>query len=484
MASIRERNGKYCVLYSYMDAEGKRRQRWETFATKTEANRRKREIEYKLSSGTFTLPQCTYFRDLLKEYVSLYGKDKWSMSTFDRNNALIRNYIMPMIGDARLQEITTRFLEKYYQQLLTTPVVENPFNKRSRKNETVGTSTIRDVHKLIRSCFEQAVKWELVEKNPALNATVPKHKSAPRDIWTAETLMNALDVCDDRELKLALNLSFSESLRMGELLGLTWDCVDITDEAIETGRASVYIDKELQRVSKEALRELNGKDIILVFPEESPLCKTVRVLKTPKTESSIRRVFLPKTVAELLKEQRAEQERLKEILGSQYQDYNLVMATSFGMPEGDAVLRKKLKKLIAENGLPDIVFHSIRHTSVTYKLKLNGGDIKSVQGDSGHAQVNMVTDVYSHIIDEDRRRNAQLFEEAFYGKKNLNPNINGGASVAETTTSGKKTTLEVPEGVNAELLAKVLANPEMTALLTSLANAMGAGNISKDGHGF
>lgn len=473
MASIRERNGKYCVLYSYTDAEGKRRQRWETFATKTEANRRKKEIEYKLSSGTFTVLQCIYFRDLLKEYVSLYGKDKWSMSTFDRNSALIRNYILPMIGDARLQEITTRFLEKYYQQLLSTPVVENPFNKRSRKNETVGTSTVRDVHKLVRSCFEQAVKWELVEKNPALNATVPKHKSTPRDIWTAETLLNALDVCEDRELKLALNLSFSMSLRMGELLGLTWDCVDITDEAISTGRANVYINKELQRVSKEALRELDGKDIILVFPEESPLCKTVRVLKTPKTDSSIRRVFLPKTVAELLKVQRAEQERLKEILGSQYQDYNLVMATSFGMPEGDSGLRKKLKKLIADNGLPDIVFHSIRHTSVTYKLKLNGGDIKSVQGDSGHAQVNMVTDVYSHIIDEDRRRNAQLFEEAFYGKKNLNPNINDGASVAETATSGKKTTLEVPEGVNAELLAKVLGNPEMAALLTSLANAMG-----------
>lgn len=42
---------------------------------------------------------------------------------------------------------------------------------------------------------------------------------------------------------------------------------------------------------------------------------------------------------------------------------------------------------------------------MTYKLKLNGGDIKAVQGDSGHSQVDMVTDVYSHIIDEDRRRN-------------------------------------------------------------------------------
>ena len=110
-----------------------------------------------------------------------------------------------------------------------------------------------------------------------------------------------------------------------------------------------------------------------------------------------------------------------------------------------------------------MVFHSLRHTSVTYKLKLNGGDIKSVQGDSGHSQVNMVTDVYSHIIDEDRRRNAQLFEEAFYGRKNLNPKMR----------EEERKTVELPADVDPELLAKVLTNPEMKALLVSLAKAVG-----------
>ncbi len=159
-------------------------------------------------------------------------------------------------------------------------------------------------------------------------------------------------------------------------------------------------------------------------------------------------------------------------MGSQYMDYDLVMATSFGMPEDGARLRKKLKQLIAENNLPEVVFHSIRHTSVTYKLKLNGGDIKSVQGDSGHAQVNMVTDVYSHIIDEDRRRNAQLFEEAFYQKKNLDPKIDTGIPGGNNHMSATQKTLAVPDGIDAEVLAKVLENPEMVTLLTSLAKAM------------
>ena len=44
-----------------------------------------------------------------------------------------------------------------------------------------------------------------------------------------------------------------------------------------------------------------------------------------------------------------------------------------------------------------MVFHSLRHTSVTYKLKLSGGDIKAVQGDSGHAQADMVMEVYGTV---------------------------------------------------------------------------------------
>ena len=137
------------------------------------------------------------------------------------------------------------------------------------------------------------------------------------------------------------------------------------------------------------------------------------------------------------------------------------------MPVSSTTIEKKFRRLIDEQGLPEVVFHSLRHSSVTYKLKLNGGDIKSVQGDSGHAQVSMVTDVYSHIMDDDRKKNAALLEEAFYARKDLNPEMRNAAGNA---MEGK--VVKVPEGVDAEMLAKVMANPEMAALLASLAKAM------------
>ncbi len=165
----------------------------------------------------------------------------------------------------------------------------------------------------------------------------------------------------------------------------------------------------------------------------------------------------------MLVEWKAKHDEIKEVLGEEYMDYNLVMASTYGMPIEEGTIRDPLNKLIKKNNLSLVVFHSLRHSSVTYKLKLNGGEIKSVQGDSGHSQAKMVTDIYSHILDEDRKKNAEIFAEAFCEKKNLDPQMH--PNTAENP-------VEVPEGVDAELLAKVLSNPEMAAFLTSLAKTM------------
>lgn len=75
----------------------------------------------------------------------------------------------------------------------------------------------------------------------------------------------------------------------------------------------------------------------------------------------------------------------------------MVFASTCGRPIEGQVINWALKKLINDNDLPPVVFYSFRYSSITCKLKLNGGNMKSVQGGSGHAQVKMVADVYSHI---------------------------------------------------------------------------------------
>lgn len=415
-----------------------------------------------MAIGKFEVPKCTILEELIEEYVKIYGHDKWGVSTYAGNISLINNYILPTIGKVKLSSINTHFMEKYYKDLLKMPAVKS--SKNMDGSGTITESTVNEIHKILRSAFRQAVKWDLMEKNPAVDATVPKAKTQEREIWTAEMLMQALEACDNKMLKIAFYLAFTATLRIGELLGLTWDEMDISEEAIANNRAYVIISKQVERVSRDAVEALNSKEIILIFPTSKKNNKTVRVLKTPKTDSSTRKVYIPKSVAQCLVELKAEQDEIKEALGNEYQDYNLVMATTFGLPIGDSYLRNKMQDIIDELGLPDVVFHSLRHTSVTYKLKLSGGDIKAVQGDSGHAQADMVTEVYGHIIDEDRRKNAEMMENAFYNKENLNPQMKGYEESSNT--------IAVPEGVDAELLMKVLGNPEMAALLTSLAKTM------------
>ena len=373
MAYIRKRKNSYSVVYRVKNADGIEHQKSESYATQKEAEKRKKEIEYKQSLGTFVVPKCTRVKELVREYVRIYGHNEWGVSTYDGNIGLINNYILPTIGETPLSEINNHFMEKYYASLLKMPAVKSTRNMDGDKMITA--ATVHQIHKVLRSCFRQAVKWEMMDKNPAIDATLPKYKAEEREIWTAEMLMQAIDACENKWLKVAFHLAFAATVRIGELLGLTWDCVDVSEEAIAENRAYIFINKQVERVSRNA---------------------------------------------------------------------------------------------VDEQGLPDVVFHSLRHTSVTYKLKLSGGDIKAVQGDSGHAQADMVTEVYGHIIDEDRRKNAQRMEDAFYNRENLNPQMKG-ADAGQTAN-----TVAVPEGVDADLLMKVLGNPEMAALLTSLAKSLKA----------
>ena len=349
-------------------------------------------------------------------------------------------------------------IEQYYRTLLDTDVVPTVrYGLRSEKptGKKVSPGTIRDIHKLISSCFKQAVKWELMEKNPCANATRPKVEQNEREIWTIDDLQKALDVCEDARLKLAINLAFSCTLRLGEMLGLTWDCINVSEDMIRAGTPYIRIEKELQRVDKKALKALAKKDVIFEFPQARERSVTTLVLKTPKTRTSIRTVYLPLSVAKMLKEWKEKQEKTKEALGEEYTDYGLVFTGPFGGPLENGTINDGLRRLIAEHDLPKVVFHSLRHSSITYKLKLNGGDIKAVQGDSGHAQATMVTERYSHVLTDGQRANADLIEKYFYGKTPI-PERQGMENASSLSQDGVETL---------EMLTKLLTNPESSSHL-------------------
>ena len=188
-------------------------------------------------------------------------------------------------------------------------------------------------------------------------------------------------------------------------------------------------------------------------------CTSTRlILKKPKTQSSERKVWLPKTVAYILREWKKAQDELKSFLGEEYQDYDLVVALPNGRPCENRIIEKEFSLLKEKAGLPNVVFHSLRHSSTTYKLKLNHGDLKATQGDTGHAQIDMITSVYAHILDEDRKINAQKFESAFYAKPDLR-----NVRPPEEPAKSEPATLDLES-----LVEQLQKSPELASALAAL----------------
>ena len=113
---------------------------------------------------------------------------------------------------------------------------------------------------------------------------------------------------------------------------------------------------------------------------------------------------------------------------------------------------------------------SLRHSSTTYKLKLNHGDLKATQGDTGHAQIDMITQVYAHILDEDRKVNAQKFEDAFYA--NAQPDLRTVRPPEPPKPKEPEQPAAAPSLGLAGLVGQLQKSPELASTLAALLSAV------------
>ena len=97
-------------------------------------------------------------------------------------------------------------------------------------------------------------------------------------------------------------------------------------------------------------------------------------------------------------------------------ELGLIFCYPDGRPIQEHTLTDRFHEALKVAGLPQVTFHSLRHSSIIYKLVLSQGDLKTVQGDSGHAQVEMITELYGHILENNRVTNAKRMDKAFFQK--------------------------------------------------------------------
>lgn len=432
MASIHAKNGKYSVVYYEGDdrhpvtKSGLTYKQAEKLKTRKDAEekkwretkkkeRQKAKLEAQVTSGNASEnPTDATVAEFMEDFVEKYGTKHWGDSYFSSCKSRLNNYVYPYFGQHKIVDVTTEMIDDYYNFLTKKCLlVANNGNRATKENKLVTPALVRDIHKILRTAFNQARRWKNIRQNPFLDADVPEHKSKDRPAFAPDEFEKILAYTDDDSdyerytIHIALCIQYYCTTRGGEVGGLQWP--DYNPE-----QKTLHIYKALKRVDKKNLG-LPKLQIFYTFPVLNPYNKTVTVLKKPKTEATERFSKLNNLMIEKLNHLKAMQEALVEtVFGDAYQDSQLIICQPNGRPIMPEQLNRKFKDIIVEmreNGfkftsvpesmLDGVVFHSVRAASATKKLKVSNGNVKAVMRAGGWAEPDMVIH-YSKAYDEDQ----------------------------------------------------------------------------------
>lgn len=333
------------------------------FRTKADALDALNASQRAFADGAYVGPQ--------KLTVTDYLEDRWipAMEGTGIRATTLRSYrmhtaqhIRPRIGDIQLQALTADRINALYGDLLT--------DGRADGSGGLSPATVRRCHAMLRKALADAVKWQLLVRNPADSADPPRPNNSGHvemATWTADELRTFLaHVADDRLAPLWTLLAMT-GVRRGEALGLRWKDVDL-----ETGRISI----------RQTLIAV-GYDV---------------QVGQPKTKRGRRSVALdPGTVATLRSWQARRQQEQMAWGQSALAREGLV----FTREDGDHLHPDRVSKLfdghVSRIMLPRIRLHDLRHTHASLALAA-GVNPKVVSDRLGHATVSMTLDVYSHVI--------------------------------------------------------------------------------------
>ena len=464
MASIMKRGNTYSVRYNYKDHAGKPCKGWETFKTKAEAQERKITVEKELLDGTFLVPDTMTVEEMLYKWIPIQSsKHKWSPKTYTQSVAMVQNLIVPYIGKRKVQDLRTYDIEQFYATLSQTPCGQYVHGVKqelteNQKKRLLSSTSIHEVHTLLKTAFSYAVDWDLIHKSPTPREA-PKINTEERTIWDERTMLAALQTIENPALHLAVHMSMILSLREGEILGLQPGDLDF-DAA--DGRGTISVNKALQRADKVALSKIDTTQIYHTFPDRREGSSSALVLKKPKTKKSSRTLYLTKPLKEELL---AWLEKLRQdelAMDGRYRNCGQLFRLPNGMPVAPEALSKWYRAWRAEHPeFEKIVFHGLRHSSATYQLIESGGNIKAVQGNTGHATTGILMDTYAHTQDKPRLELAEKLEADFYSQDIGSPK-SGSVPVKENLPDSIQIT---PEG-----MLKVVRqmNPEQRREFTRL----------------
>lgn len=364
---IRQRtkdNKTWSVIIELNKINGKRKQKWYTIhGDKKDAEKFLTEKLRELDTGTFIDTISITVNDYLKYWFEQCCVPNQSPTTYESYQKNIKLHINPILGDIKLKDLQPLHLQTFYSNRLKTGLSK---------------TTVLYLHRILHSALEQAMKWQLLPRNIADNVDPPKPNKFIAQVLDSTQITELINISKDTDIYIPIMIAISTGMRRGEILGLTWDNVDFNNNTI--------------KIVKALYNTKNG----LVFLE-------------PKTVKSKRIINIPPTLCNILKEHKQNQEKLKNRLGKNYIDKNLVCCLEDGSAINPDTFTPKFRKLLTKSDLPKIRFHDLRHSHASLLLS-QGVQPKMISERLGHSNINITMDLYSHIYEATNKEIANNFD--------------------------------------------------------------------------
>ena len=331
-------------------------------------------ITGEIDNGTYIEPSSRKVSEWLSEWLRDYiGNVK--PSTVKSYQDHVRLNINPYIGDVELSKLTPAMIQRMYNNLM--------------EDKELSPKTVKNIHGVLHRALDQAQMLGYIRVNPTGAVTLPRIEKAKIHPLDEEGVAKFLEAIRGNPYELVFFVDLFTGLRQGEILGLTWDCVDF-----EAG--TLLINKQHSKRKGSKVYEFSS-------------------LKNDKP-----RLLSPANgVMEALKKQKRIQEDWAKAAGSARNNAdNLVFTTETGRYLSNQTICLAFKKVVRAIGLDEVRFHDLRHTYAVLSLKA-GDDAKTLSENMGHYSAAFTMDVYAYVTPGMRRDSANRMDQ--YMQTMINP---------------------------------------------------------------
>lgn len=357
----RRTKGEGSIYYNRTDA------RWVAQITLPNGHRRGRKSKVhkevrdwltdqrsKLLEGLYVTDDQIRLGTFLNRYMNDVAKHSLRPRTYERYDSIIRNHIIPDLGNIKLSALRPDQVQALYSAKL---------------NQGLSEQSVRYIHAVLHKSLNQALRWGLVTRNVSDLVEKPRQSRTTFTTWSADKVNKFLESVSDHGWYPIYILAIYTGMRQGEILGLHREDIDLENGII-------YVRHQVSAIPGQGL-----------------------VITEPKSDKSRRPITISPSALDVLK---SHLEGIQDGPG-------LVFTTSTGRPISARNILRHFKKVIERTGLPVIRFHDLRHTHATLLLTA-GVHPKIVQERLGHSQISLTLDTYSHVIPSLQTEAAEQFE--------------------------------------------------------------------------